>query len=112
MNFLIKLLISIAVIVFCGQIGKRFPTLGGLIATMPLTGLIVLIWLYSDNPGDSNLMTRYTKGALWGILPSIMFFLVALFCFSKRLTLPVVLSASFSVWIVGAIIHQWFLGRH
>ncbi len=112
MNFLIKLLISIAVIVFCGQIGKRFPTLGGLIATMPLTGLIVLIWLYSDNPGDFNLMTRYTKGALWGILPSIMFFLVALFCFSKRLTLPVVLSASFSVWIIGAIIHQWFLGRH
>ncbi len=112
MNFLIKLLISIAVIVFCGQIGKRFPTLGGLIATMPLTGLIVLIWLYSDNPGDFNLMTSYTKGALWGILPSIMFFLVALFCFSKRLALPVVLSASFSVWIVGAIIHQWFLGRH
>ncbi len=112
MNFLIKLLISIAVIVFCGQIGKRFPTLGGLIATMPLTGLIVLIWLYSDNPGDFNLMPRYTKGALWGILPSIMFSLVALFCFSKRLTLPVVLSASFSVWIVGAIIHQWFLGRH
>ena len=112
MNFLIKLLISIAVIVFCSQIGKRFPTLGGLIATMPLTGLIVLIWLYSDNPGDFNLMTSYTKGALWGILPSIMFFLVALFCFSKRLTLPVVLFASFSVWVVGAIVHQWFLGRH
>jgi len=112
MNFLIKLLITIAVIVICGQIGKRFPTLGGLIATMPLTGLIVLIWLYLDNHGDFDLMTSYTKGALWGILPSIMFFLVALFCFSKRLTLPVVLSASFSVWLVGAIIHQWFLGRH
>lgn len=112
MNFVIKLSISIAVIIFCSQVGRRFPTLGGLIATMPLTGLIVLLWLYTDHPGDFDLMVDYTKGALWGILPSIMFFLVACLCFSKRLPLAVVLSASFGVWIAGALIHQWFLGRH
>jgi hypothetical protein len=43
MSFFIKLLISNSVIIFCTQIGKRSPSLGGLIATMPLTGLIVLI---------------------------------------------------------------------
>ena len=41
----IKLLISVGVIVFCTQIGRKLPTLAGLIAVMPLTGLIVLLWL-------------------------------------------------------------------
>jgi len=31
---------------------------------MPLTGLIVLFWLYSENPNNLALMIDYTKGAL------------------------------------------------
>jgi uncharacterized membrane protein (GlpM family) len=109
MRFLIKLSITIAVIIFCSQIGKKLPTLGGLIATMPLTGLIVLVWLYSDNPQDYDLMVKYTRGALWGILPSILFFLMAYICFRKHLSLRLVLIASFGVWFIGAFFHQWLL---
>ncbi len=50
MRFLIKLLVSICIIVLCTQIGRKLPTLAGLIAVMPLTGFIVLVWLYLDNP--------------------------------------------------------------
>jgi uncharacterized membrane protein (GlpM family) len=85
------------------------PSLAGLIAVMPLTGLIVLIWLYLDNPGNFAPMTDYAKGALWGIVPSIMFFLVAFICFHKQLPLWIVLCASFAVWLVGAFVHQWLL---
>jgi len=109
MNFLVKLLISVAIIVFCVQVGKKFPALAGLVATMPLAGLIVLIWLYTDRPGDYDFIVKYTQGALWGILPSIAFYLVALFCFSRHCSLPVTLSGSFGVWLVGAIIHQRLL---
>ncbi len=111
MHFLIKLAISICIISLCVLIGKKFPSLAGLIATMPLTGAIVLIWLSTDNPGNHELMMKYTKGALWGILPSILFFLVALLCFKKHLSLPVILSASFGVWLIGAALHQWFLNE-
>ena len=109
MRFVIKLLISVCVIAFCAGIGRKLPTLAGLIAVMPLTGLIVLVWLYRDNPGNFNLMTEYTKGALWGIVPSILFFLMAFVCFHKRLSLWIVLCASFAVWLVAAFIHQWLL---
>ena len=111
MRFVIKLLVSICVIVLCTQIGRRLPTLAGLIAVMPLTGLIVLIWLCLDNPGNFNVMTDYSKGALWGIVPSILFFLVALVCFQKQLPLWLVLCAGFAVWLVAAIIHQLLLNR-
>jgi uncharacterized membrane protein (GlpM family) len=106
---LIKLLISVCIIVACTRIGHRAPTLAGLIAVMPLTGLIVLVWLYLDNPGKFDLMTDYTKGALWGIVPTILFFLVAFMCFRKHLSLWLVLCASFAVWFVAAFIHQWLL---
>ncbi len=112
LRFVIKLVISVCVIVFCTQIiSRKVPTLAGLIAVMPLTGVIVMVWLYSDNPGDLGLMTDYTKGALWGILPSILFFLVAFMCFRKQLALWIVLCASFAVWLVAAFIHQWLLNK-
>ncbi len=109
MRFVIKLLISVCVIAFCAGIGRKLPTLAGLIAVMPLTGLIVLIWLYRDNPDNFNLMTEYTKGALWGIVPSVLFFLVAFVCFRRHLPLWIVLCASFAVWLIGAFVHQWLL---
>jgi len=78
---------------------------------MPLTGLIVLLWLYTDKPQDFALMAEYTKGALWGIVPSSLFFVVAFICFRKHLSLWIVLCASFGVWLVAAFIHQWLLNR-
>ncbi len=53
--FLVKLALSNLIIIACVLIGKRFPSLGGLIATMPLTSLIVLLWLASDNPVDKRI---------------------------------------------------------
>jgi uncharacterized membrane protein (GlpM family) len=111
MRFVVKLLISIAVIVFCTQIGRKLPTLAGLIAVMPLTGLVVLVWLYLDNPGNFGLVSDYCRGALWGIVPSILFFLVAFACFRRQLSLWIVLCASFAVWLLAAFIHQWLLHR-
>lgn len=106
---LLKIAVSLAIILLCTEIGKRIPLLAGLVAVMPLTSLLVLIWLYLENRGDPAVMTQYTKGALWGILPSILFFVVAYVCFKKHFALPVVLSASAGVWLIGAVIHQWLL---
>ncbi len=109
MQFFLKLLISNLIIVACVWFGKRTPTLAGLIATMPLTSLLVLVWLYSDNPGDYRLMSDYTRGVLWGIIPTILFFGVAYLSFRRQISMPLVLSASFSVWLAGALLHQWLL---
>jgi uncharacterized membrane protein (GlpM family) len=110
MDFVLKLLLSNVLIILSVQVGKRVPALAGLIATMPLAGLIVLLWLYAEKQGDFDFMVLYTKGALWGIIPSIAFYVTALFCFSKHLSLPTALLASFGVWFLGALIHQRFLG--
>ncbi|SNB46867.1 DUF3147 family protein [Geobacter sp. DSM 9736] len=109
MPFLVKLLITNMIIIVCTQIGRKFPTLGGLIATMPLTSLIVLVWLASDNPGDGRLLTDYTRGVLWGIIPTILFFAVVLFCFRRSMPLGVAIGTGAAVWLAAASLHQWLL---
>jgi F0F1-type ATP synthase assembly protein I len=107
--FLIKLALSNLIIVACILIGRRSPTLGGLIATMPLTSLIVLIWLASDNPDNSRLLCDYTKGVLWGILPTIGFFAAAFICLRKGIGMPIVLAVAGTVWLGGALLHLYLL---
>lgn len=111
MLFVAKLVVTVGVIVISSQIGRKFPSLAGLIATMPLTGLMVLLWLYAEDPSDSGLMVGYARGALFGIVPSIMFFLTAWLCFRSGMGLGSVLLASFGVWAAGAVVHQIFLGK-
>lgn len=106
MQIAIKVVAALSVILLAVGIGRKFPSLGGLIAVMPLTGLIVLLWLYSDTGGDPVTMQNYTKGALWGIIPTMLFFAVALIGFRKGWGLPMVLLTSFGAWFVAALIHQ------
>lgn len=109
MQILIKAVLSVVVILTATAIGKKFPSTAGLIGVMPLTGALVLIWMYLENRGDSKIMQDFAKGALWGILPSVLFFLVALFCFKKQLPLSVVLISSFGLWSAAAFVHQLVL---
>lgn len=109
MEFLIKLVLTNLVILSCVRIGKTMPTLGGLMATMPITSLIVMLWLYRDSRGDTLLLGRYTSGVLLGIGPTILFFLAVWFCLRRGLPFGLALSAGFAVWCAGAVAHQMLL---
>ena len=109
--FIIKLVIALAIIITATQIARVKPDLAGLIAVMPLTGLIVMVWVWHDNGGDAAVMNRYTLGAVWGIIPAILFFLTSYICFRKQLHLGVVLALSFAVWVAGALVHQYFISQ-
>ena len=110
MSFVLKLAASISVILAASYVGRRFPSAAALIATMPLTSLIVLMWLYTDRPSDCAGLAEYAKGALWGIGPTILFFLAAWLCLRKGWGMAAVMSVSFAAWSLGAIVHQYLLG--
>ncbi len=109
MQVLLKILLSLLVILAATAVARKFPAIAGLIAVMPLTGALVLVWVYLENDGAPTVMQAFTKGALWGILPSIIFFLVALLCLKKEVALPGVLGWSFGGWVLAAIIHRWVI---
>jgi uncharacterized membrane protein (GlpM family) len=109
MQVLVKAVLSVAIILIATAIGKKLPSAAGLIGVMPLTGGLVLVWMYLENKGNPEIMQDFAKGALWGILPSMLFFLMAFVCFKKHMPLAFVLVASFAVWMAAAIVHQWML---
>lgn len=109
MQILIKISISLIIILLATIAAKRFPSAAGLIGVMPLTGALVLAWVYLENQGDPVIMTGFAKGALWGMVPSILFFLAAFLCLKKGLPLALVLLAGFAAWLLAAFVHQWLL---
>jgi uncharacterized membrane protein (GlpM family) len=109
MQLFIKVALSVVIILAATAIGKKLPATAGLIGVMPLTGALVLVWMYLESNGDASTMQQFTKGALWGIVPSILFFVVALLCFKRGLPLPLVLVSSFGTWLGAALVHQWLL---
>jgi len=109
MEFFIRFLIGGFVIALCALVGRKTPSLAGLIAVMPLTTLLVMIFMHIDNPGASAQMLRYVKGVLWGILPTALFFLTALFYFNRQVPFWRVVAAAFAVWFAAAAVHQLLL---
>ena len=106
--FLIKTIISALLIAAVSELAKRFPSTGGLIAAMPLTTLLVLIWLYVDT-GDYQLAATFTRSVLFAIIPTIFFFITALFLFRRGVPFVAVLFLSFVVFAAAALIHQIFI---
>jgi uncharacterized membrane protein (GlpM family) len=73
MQYLIKLLVSAAIIVAVSEISKRSTFLGGLVASLPLTSFLAMLWLYHDTR-DAAKVARLSTSILWLVLPSLVFF--------------------------------------
>ncbi len=108
---IVKIIISLFLILTVTTLAKKVPALAGLIAVMPLTGALILFWVAFENKENYQLMTEFSKSALLGLVPTIIFFLVAFVCFKYRISIFLSLFLSFSSWVFSAIIHQWILKR-
>jgi hypothetical protein len=73
MRFLIKVLITALVVVGVSELGKRFSWVAAILASLPLTSILAMIWLYWDT-GDAKLVSDLSVGILWAVLPSLFFF--------------------------------------
>jgi uncharacterized membrane protein (GlpM family) len=109
MQVFIKIFLSLGIILAATEIAKKMPSLAGLLAVMPLTGALILVWVHLENRGHPEVMRIFSKSAFFGILPTLLFFLAALICYRKHLPLSVVLVCSFGSWAAAALIHQWLM---
>ncbi len=85
----IKVLATAGLIVLVGEIIKRDHLIGGaLLASLPLTSLLVMVWLYLET-GDPLRIAALSTGIFWLILPSLVLFLL----------LPVLIKAGWGFWL-------------
>lgn len=109
MPFLWKLAIANLLILSSTFMGRKFPSLAGLVATMPLTGAIVLLWLGLDAREDTSIIKDYSLGALLGVAPSAIFFATVYLGLSHGLGLGWSVVLGFAGWLLGAFLHQLWL---
>lgn len=107
--FLVKLVVSALAIAAISELAKHLPSLGGLIAAMPLTTLLTLIWLFVETK-DFEVAHSFTVGVLWGLAPTIFFFVAAIPMLKRGVSFPLTLIASLALWAAAAFVHQKLLG--
>ncbi len=70
-----KALLSGALIVAIAEVGKRLPTLGALIASLPLVSVLGMILIWYARPDAEN-MAVHAGATFWYVLPSLPMFLL------------------------------------
>lgn len=108
MLFIIKIIISALIIAIVSEVSKHLAHLGGLIAAMPLTTLLTLFWLNYET-GDQKILTQFTVSVFWGVFPSMVFFLCAIYFFKREWTFYPVLGISLFFYSLTALVHQKLL---
>jgi hypothetical protein len=88
----IKALLSGAIVAAVSDIARRHPGWGGLLASLPLTSLLAMIWLYRDS-ADAERVAELSVSTLWFFAPSIPLFIA----------LPALIRSGVPFWVSMAI---------
>lgn len=87
-----KAVISGVLIAAASEVARRWPTVGGLIVSLPLVSLLAFVWLWRDT-GDAVKIAELSTGTFWFILPSMPLFLI----------FPALLRSGLGFWVAFAI---------
>lgn len=109
MQFLVKVLISALVVAGVATLARRYTIAAALLASLPLTSLLAIIWLYADTRDTGQVITL-TYSILWAVIPSLLFF-IALPLFLRVLSFVPALLAACAVTMAGYGIYVLVLGR-
>jgi len=105
MGFLIfKIAVSALVVALLSELARRLPVLGGLLTAMPLTTLLVLLWLYAEGQ-DTGRLCEFSTSVLWGIIPTVFFFLGIIYGFKRGMSFFASLGLGLGVWMISALVH-------
>lgn len=89
---LIKAALSGMMVAAISEVARRYPGWGGLLASLPLTSLLAMIWLWRDSH-DTEKVAALSSGIIWFILPSLPLFLAV----------PAMLRSGVGFWITMAV---------
>lgn len=73
--FVIKAAISGLLVALISELSRRAPSLGALIAALPLVSILAMIWLWRDT-GDTTRIAALAQSTFWLVLPSLPLFLI------------------------------------
>ena len=89
----IKAAISGVIVAAVSEIARRYPGWGGLVASLPLTSLLAMLWLWRDT-GDPVRVAELSVSTIWFFVPSVPLFIA----------LPLLLRSGVGFWAAMVIV--------
>ena len=87
-QFLLKVAVSALIIAAASELARRQAWFGALVASLPLTSILAMIWLWRDGTPPAQI-AAFATGIFWLVIPSLLLFIV----------LPLMLRSGFGFWI-------------
>lgn len=110
MQFLIKIIISALIIALVSEIARRFTFVAAIIASLPLTSMLAIIWLYRDTK-DIQKIIDLSSNIFWAVLPSLLFFVVLPILLKMGFKFSSAMFISSVVMFLGYTIYALFLTK-
>ena len=89
----IKAALSGIIVAAVSEIARRYPGWGGLVASLPLTSLLAMLWLWRDT-ADSERVAELSVSTIWFFVPSVPLFIV----------LPILIRSGLGFWTAMTIV--------
>ncbi|MCX7096877.1 MAG: DUF3147 family protein [Methylococcales bacterium] len=86
--YALKVVISALIIVMISEMAKRSSGVAALIAALPLTSVLAMVWMNVEGVGPEKI-AELSSQIFWLVLPSLLLFLI----------LPVLLKQGWGFWL-------------
>ena len=102
--YIVKIVITTALIVLISEIAKRSSLIAAILASVPMVSVLAMLWLYVDTKNIEK-VSALSSSIFWLVIPSLVLFLL----------LPVLLKAglnfylSISLSVVATIASYWLM---
>lgn len=100
MLIVLKTIITAILVVAIAEASKRSTWIGALLASLPITSVLAMIWLYRDT-GDLQKTVALSQGIFWAVIPSLAFFLIFPILANRGFRFPSALALSSGITALG-----------
>ena len=110
MEYLIKIIVSALIIATVSELGKRSTSAAAILASLPLTSILAMLWLWRDTH-DAHRLSALSTGILWAVLPSLLFFVLISQLLDRGVRFPWAMAASCTGMFAAYSAYVYLLGR-
>lgn len=103
--FVTKIIISGILIALVSSLAKIYPKWAALLTALPLVTFLSLIWIYVETK-DLDLLATYTRDVFFWVLPSLFFFVAAIFLFRSKIPFILSMGLSTLALFVGVLLFE------
>lgn len=109
--YILKVAVTAILVVLISEISKRSSFIGAVLASVPLTSVLAMLWLYIDT-GDVGKVSALATSVFWLVLPSLALFVALPVLLAQGVNFYLGLAVSIGItaicyWVMVIVLHYY-----